>query len=153
MSAHLSRHTRLREAAVRRGLRFMARLAAYEPLVPYLGSGLLWFCRSLVTSSSGQLQAEARQLARSSFRCWQRQEGASPDPSDPDSIAEHVRAYSAAEAMGFGDRRMKAQLGRAARAFQAGDFLGFDPRTEAPPLDIPDVCRSEEHTSELQSQR
>jgi hypothetical protein len=131
---------RVRERAARRGLRFIAKLAAYEPVADYLGSGALWFCRSLVLSGSAALRADAHHLARALFEAWRRQQGELGDDADAGAIAEHVRAYGAAEAMGFHDWRTKTRIRRMARAFSATDFLGFDPRREPPPLNLPDVC-------------
>ena len=139
-AATLMQNLRMRERAARRGLRFIAKLAAYEPVADYLGSGALWFCRSLVLSGSPALQADAGHLAHALFEGWRRQQGELDDDADAPAIAEHVRAYGAAEAMGFYDSRTKTRIRRLARSFSATDFLGFDPRRAPPPANLPDAC-------------
>jgi hypothetical protein len=59
---------------------------------------------------------------------------------DPQSIAEHVRLYGAAEAAGVRRPRIKARLRRMAERYRARDFFGFDPSTAPPPDDMPEVC-------------
>ena len=121
-------------------MRFITQLATYPPAAVYLGSGLLWFCRALALSGGSALRREAVELARFGVDCLEADE-CSVVTDDPASIAEQVRLYGAAEAVGVRRPRIKAVLRRMVRAYRPSDFLGFDPSTGAPPDDLPDVCR------------
>ncbi len=130
-----------RRRAIRRGMRLIAGLAQYEGCLAYLGSSLLSFCSSLVTTAADpELGAQAIALGRFSFTHWRTEIGALPEEPDASFVAEHVRAYGAAASLGVRSLRIKAWLRRVARAFRATDYFGFDPRVEPPPADIPDTC-------------
>jgi hypothetical protein len=122
-------------------MRFIAGFAQYENCLAYLGSGLLYFCRSLAhTAADPELRAQAIMLGRWGFSCWKAETGALPAALDAAYVAEYVRAYGAAEALGVRSPRVKARLRQAARMFRAVDYLGFDPKAEAPPADMPATC-------------
>jgi hypothetical protein len=128
-----------RNRAVARGIRFITGLVSYPHAAAYFGSGLLWFSRALVLSGASNLRRTAIELARFGL------DSIETDPSsalcdDPQSIAEHVRLYGAAEAAGVRRPRIKATLRRMAQRHGATDFFGFDPTACAPPDDLPHVC-------------
>ena len=130
-----------RGRAIQRGMRFIASLAGHEDSLQYLGSGLLHFCGSLATNAAEPtLRAQAVTLGQLAFAWWRAQTDALPERPDASKVAEYVRAYGAAKPLGVRAPRIKARLRRAAKAFPPVDYLGFDPRVEPPPADIPDSC-------------
>src|SRR4030095_2023123 len=123
-----------RDRAVARGMRFVTGLAAYPQAAAYFGSGLLWFCRSIALSGAPALRRTAVELARFGLDCVEADER-SVLSDDPQSIAEHVRLYGAAEAAGVRRPRIKAGLRRMAERYRPQDFFRFDPSAAPPPDD------------------
>jgi hypothetical protein len=122
-------------------MRFIATLARYEAYRAYLAGGLLYFCRSLATTAADRhLAARAKRLGRLGFASWKAAMGALPARPDASQVAEFIRAYGAADTLGLRSPRIKARLRQAATAFRPADYLGFDPRMEPPPSDLPDTC-------------
>lgn len=134
--------TKARERAIGRGMGFIVALVETDGCLDYLGSGLLYFCRSLATTSPDRhLRTQARQIGRVAFAHWQSTMWG--DTADPDAawwVAELVRGYAAGEDLGVRSPSMKRWLASAVARFDVDDFLLFDPRREAPPAGCTDEC-------------
>jgi len=134
------------EAAVRsamlRGLAFLERFALGDvcwrgcaPDVSYM------FFHVATRSSDRAFASRARTIARGAARRWCRDYPRLP----PDTPAEAVLwwfAYGtcAPTALGLDTRAMRRDLARAVRGCCPRDFLGFDPRREAPPSTVCEPC-------------
>jgi hypothetical protein len=130
-----------RQRSIQRGISFIAELARHESCLSCLGSGLLYFCRSLANNAADpQLRRQAATLGRIGFLQWKSEAGAMPEKPDASSIIEYVRVYGAVESLGLRDSRVKARLARASKAWSAVDYFGFNPRAEPPPGDVPEAC-------------
>lgn len=121
-------------------MRFLSVISASPDHLAYLGSGLLYFCRSLaLTSPNAGLRSQAIYLGHLGFQAWKANCGTLPARPDADTIGEFVRGYGAAESIGLRSNRLKGRLAVEAKRFGAGDFLGFDVR-QPPPHDVPEAC-------------
>jgi hypothetical protein len=137
----MSYRAKARRSAIQRGMRFLRTLARQDGCLAYLGTGLLYFCRSLATTAADPtLRAQGVELGRLGFSSWRAHTAALSEKPDSSEVTEHVRAYGAVESLGVRSPTMKSRLRRAARAVRAAEYLGFDPRVETPPGDLPDTC-------------
>lgn len=132
---------RARALAVRRALRFINDLARDPSYLQELSTGLLYLCRSIATTSPDrELAFKASQLGRYAFDAWRAAAPRLDSESSPALITDYVRAYHAAQAFGVRSQRARLRLRALAKTISVDDFLGFDPKREPPPSDLPYVC-------------
>jgi hypothetical protein len=74
---------------------------------------------------------------------WRRDNSRVPRNAGPREILALVYGSYAADRLGVKDDTVKQEIRRSALRFSARDYLGFDPATESPPLDIPAECACE----------
>ncbi|HEY6250646.1 MAG TPA: zinc-ribbon domain-containing protein [Candidatus Angelobacter sp.] len=130
-----------RNAALERGLQFMYKVASNQEYFSRWGSDLM-FCFYTIsnTARNQQLREMARKMGQERARQWRREQMHVP-VDDPDDLAGFIYGtYSADMLLGDHDSGLKERLRKAARRFSATEFLGFDPRIEPPPSNIPDLC-------------
>jgi hypothetical protein len=129
-----------RDFAVERGLRFISRLAEMPECLHDLGADLLWCFHTMSETSKNQrLRRMALQIGQESAGKW-KQQVVEPGP-DPNELATFIFGVDAAERLlGESDQALKNRLQTLVSSFSAADFLGFDPRCEPPPKDIPELC-------------
>ncbi len=63
-----------------------------------------------------------------------------PDLADADEVAYYVALADVTRRLGAGDVHYRQRLQEHSAHFTATEYLGFDPRTEAPPADLPEPC-------------
>jgi len=130
-----------RDAAVERGLQFMYKVASNPQYFPRWGPDLM-FCFYSISSTARneRLREMALTMGQERARQWRREHETIP-VADPDGLALFVYGtHNADMLLGGHDSGLKHRLIAATRRFTATDFLGFDPRREAPPTDIPQLC-------------
>lgn len=130
-----------RDRAIRNGLQFIYEIACDAESFADYGSDLVnCFYFISATSEDAALRRAARKMGKERARQWRRDHPALPRKADADVIADLMHGSYAAERLGEGDDKLKAQLKRAAPRFSARDYLWFDPAVEPPPGDIPEAC-------------
>jgi hypothetical protein len=127
-----------RRAAIQRALTFLNTVASNDANAAKYGSDLLWcFYTISHTSSDHKLSESAARMGRELALRWRKShQHASPDAT-ADEIYQMVAGAYAADLLGIKDRRLKAELRKAARRFNARDYLGFDAPSEPPPTNDP----------------
>jgi hypothetical protein len=130
-----------RARAVRRGLDFIYRTARDPSNFETYGSDYLWcFYTVGVSVSDPSVRAAARRMGVERARQWRREHRSLPEDADANTVSDYAFGSDAADSLGLRDPALKRQIRRAAARFDARDFLLFDPRTEAPPADVPADC-------------
>jgi hypothetical protein len=137
-----ARHTRAqRNRAIRRGLRFIYRVARMRGHFETYGDDFLWCFYSLSNAAADPwLRRTAWQMGRERARQWRRDNPRVPSDADADTVAALVSGSYSADLFGVRDDAMKAALASAAHRFSALDFLRFDPATGVIPDNVPDSC-------------
>ena len=137
-----ARHTRAqRDRAIRRGLRFIYRLARVRGHFETYGDDFLWCFYSLSHAAADPwLRHTAWQMGRERARQWRRDNPRVPSDADADTVAALVSGSYSADLFGVRDDAMRATLTKAARQFSAVDFLRFDPTTGVIPDNVRDSC-------------
>lgn len=135
-----------RDAAVERGLAFIYKIALNPKYFPQWGSDLLaCFYTISTTAKNEKLRDMARQMGEERARTWRR-EHADPPTDNPVDLQLFARGAAAADGfLGDADPELRRRVQEAAERFSVVDFLGFDPRSEPPPLDIPELCPKCQH--------
>lgn len=130
-----------KDISIKRGLDFIYRLAGTTEGFDSYGS-LLICCFALIgaTSRDASLRQLARSRAEKLARRWRRANPLSPLDAGPELILDFVLVRYALGRVGLRDAALNAQIRMAAERFSAQDLLGFDPVSEAPPLDLPFPC-------------
>ncbi|HEY6351966.1 MAG TPA: hypothetical protein VI636_21435 [Candidatus Angelobacter sp.] len=130
-----------RDAAVERGLRFIYKIASNPAYFSRWGPDLLFCFYSISnTAKEEKLRDLARRMGQERAQQWRSEQTHVP-ANDPDALASFAYGtYSADMLLGSHDSGLKQRLLQAARRFSATDFMGFDPRREPPPADIPELC-------------
>src|SRR5258708_31020142 len=132
---------RVKSRAIGRGLQFIHRTAANPQYFSEYGDDLLWCFYSISRAAADpELARTARAIAREQARAWRRGHQQLPDNVSLDTLCGVAYGEIPAGLMGFTDERLKEDIRRAAKRFSTLDFLGFDPRIEGVPADIPDAC-------------
>lgn len=130
-----------RDAAIEHGLQFMYKVASNPQYFSRWGPDLM-FCFYTISSTARNeaLRGMALRMGQERARQWRREHTNIP-AGGPDDLALFVYGTDNAELL-LGDHNsgLKHRLIEAARRFSATDFLGFDPRREPPPTDIPELC-------------
>jgi len=130
-----------RDRAIRRGLRFIYRVARQPKTFSEYGDDLLWCFHSLaVTAADPWLKRTAHAMGRERARAWRRDNPRVPKDADADDVATLVSGCYSADSLGVRDPAMKPALAAAARKFSAIDFLRFDPATGSIPDNVPGAC-------------
>lgn len=130
-----------RARAVRRGLNFIYRTALGADNFALYGSDYLWCFYTLSEAfSDTSASALARRMGVERARRWRLLHRTLPADADAGTIADYAFGSDAADSLGVRDERLKEEIRQAAPNFSARDFLLFDPKTEPPPTDVPDVC-------------
>jgi hypothetical protein len=132
---------RHRSLAVRRGLQFIYRTAREAKNFEQYGSDYLWCFYTLSEAlSDREASALARRMGRERARQWRLRHRTLPAGADAGTISDYVFGSDAADSLGVRDERLKEEIRKSAARFGAREYLLFDPRTEAPPLDVPAEC-------------
>ena len=130
-----------RAQAIRRGLRFLHRLAMKPKNFAEHGDDLLWcFYTISITAADPELKDRAWQIGKERAQYWRRKNTTVPADADGDDLTKLVSGALSADRMGLRDDRMKEQLQRAAARLSAEQFLQFDPTKEPVPSDVPETC-------------
>lgn len=130
-----------RKRAITRGLRLIYKLSCDPEIFAEYGSDLLsCFYFTAATSKDPELCRMSRRMGRERARRWRSDFKSVPEDADVSTILFLMHGTLSAEGLGFADDSLKEEIGRAARSFQAYDFLSFDPLQEPPPTDVPDEC-------------
>lgn len=137
--AHFSEQNR--DAAVERGLQFIYKVASDPRYFSAHGSDLLFcFYTISTTAKNEKLREMARAMGQERAQYWRREYSNTSAAASDDVLFLVHGASNADLLLGNVDAALKARLLQAARRFSATDFLGFDPRREPPPTDIPELC-------------
>ncbi len=130
-----------RARAVRRGLDFIYQTARDPSNFDFYGSDYLWCFYTISESvSDPSVRDAARRMGLERARHWRSTHRRLPEDADANTVSDYAFGSDAADSLGLTDRKLKLQIRRAAARFGARDFLLFDPRTEAPPADVPAEC-------------
>lgn len=130
-----------RERAIERGLEFVYRIARRPANFADYGDDFVWWFAALSnTVRDERLSQLARGMALDCARRWQATHRTLPRRANADTIVEFISGADALESLGLHHDQLKEQLRQAAKRFSARDYLGFDPLTEPPPADLPEVC-------------
>lgn len=130
-----------RTRAVWRALEFLYEVACEPKHFAEYGSDLLTcFQCTADNSRDAKLGLTARHMGRERARRWRRERPALPPNADPDTILDYIHGSLAADRLGLADPQLKEQIRREAARFDVRDYQSFDPRTEAPPADVPAEC-------------
>lgn len=130
-----------RDAAVERGLQFIYKVASNPKYFSRWGPDLMHCFYSISTTAKNQkLREMARRMGQDRARQW-RHDHTTIVATDADDLASLVYGIHNADLLlGNRDPKVKEELIEASRRFSPTDFLGFDPRRESPPADIPELC-------------
>jgi hypothetical protein len=130
------------ERAVWRGVRFLLRFARRPGHFKEWGSDFLnYFYVVADTAADATLRRWARAEGSELARRWRRLNPTIPAEAQAEVVYDRIYGSLYADLLGARLPGFKTQLKRAARRFSAADFLWFEPASEPPPSDVPDVCR------------
>jgi hypothetical protein len=73
---------------------------------------------------------------------WHAREKSMPALADAGEVEYYVALADVTRRLGAGDWRFLEHLRERSLQFPASEYLGFDPRTEMPPADLSDPCKS-----------
>jgi hypothetical protein len=137
-----ARYTRAhRDRAIRRGLRFIYRLARVRKNFDDYGDDMLWCFYSLsIATADPWIKRTAWDMGQERARQWRRDNPRVPPDADADDVWGLVSGSFSADSLGVRDDAMKKALAKAARRFSAIDFLRFDPATGVIPDNVRDPC-------------
>jgi len=130
-----------RAQAIRRGLRFIYRLATAPKNFADYGDDFLWCFYTLsVTTADPWLKREAWRMGQERARQWRNDYRTLPARPSADDVASWAFGSHAADCLNVRDERLRRTLARAAVKFRPADFLYFDPARERIPRDMPQAC-------------
>ena len=137
-----------RDRAIRRGLRFIYRLARVGKNFTEYGDDMLWCFYTLSsTAADPWLKRTAWAMGQERARQWRRDNPRVPADADADDVASLVFGSYAADLLEVRDDAMKPALAKAASRFTAIDFLKFDPVRGVIPDDIREPCEDDQPTN------
>jgi hypothetical protein len=130
-----------RDTAIERGLDFIYRFGSTQKCFASYGSFLIC-CFALVsaTSRNPKLRSLGRERAEQLLRRWSQMHPFVPAGASSDLLLEFVLVLYAQRRIGLRDLAGATSVRLTARNFSASDLLGFDPRKEPPPGDLPYRC-------------
>src|SRR6476619_7104926 len=130
-----------RNTAIVRGLDFIYRFGTTPNCFANYGSFLIC-CFALVaaTSRNAKLRWLGRDRAKQLLRRWSDMYPSMPAGASSDLLHEFVLVQYAQRRIGLRDPAVALAVKLTARNFSALDLLGFDPRKEPPPSDLPYPC-------------
>jgi hypothetical protein len=130
-----------RQAAIQRGLDFIYRFGSKPENFAGYGSFLIC-CFALVgaTSRDRTLRQLGRAGAEQLARRWARAHRSLPVDAVPDLILDFILVRYALSRIRLPDPTSRAQINSAIQNCSVVELLGFDPRAEAPPDDLPYPC-------------
>jgi hypothetical protein len=132
-----------RAQALRRGLRFIYRVATAPRNFEIYGDDFLWCFHSLsATTADPWIRREARRMGQERARQWRHDFRRLPARASALDVGSWVFGSIAAECLNVHDERLRRTLERAVGKFKPADFLLFDPAKEPVPRDVPDDCAS-----------
>lgn len=130
-----------RARALRRGLRFIYRLACVPKNFEMHGDDFLWCFYSLSAATADPwLRAAAWRMGQERARYWRQQYRRLPRSPDAADVMSWAFGDYAADCLNVRDASLKPAVARAARKFRPVKFLYFDPTKEPIPRDMPDIC-------------
>jgi hypothetical protein len=130
-----------RQRAIQSGMDFIYRVACDPQHFEEYGSDLLscfYFIAS--TSQDASLRSLARKMGRERARQWRHDHPSLPPDADADTILDFLYGSFAAGLLRIPDSVLKQQIRHAVGRFTVHDYLCFDPITEPPPSDVPEMC-------------
>ena len=131
-----------RSRAMMRALAFVEHSASDTANFKAQASDYVYCFYSIATTArDARLRAEARRAGVVYAKKWAAMRGSLSPNASKEEVADMVFGWLPASLLGQRDDAIKAQLRKAAARFNAVEYLGFDPAAEAPPADIPAVCR------------
>jgi hypothetical protein len=127
--------------AILRGLDFIYSVASDPSHFGEYGSDLLW-CLYLMsrTSKDEELAGLAGSMGRERAVQWRLERECPEEPYNAQILFDCLYGDDAARRMVGVDKSFANKLETASRRFDVSDYLGFDPRLEAPPSNLPDQC-------------
>jgi hypothetical protein len=130
-----------RNTAIVRGLDFIYRFGTTQNCFANYGSSLIC-CFALVaaTSRDEKLRSLGRDRAKQLLRRWSDMHPFIPVDTSSDLLHEFVLVHYAQRRIGLRDPAVATAARLTARHFSAVDLLGFDPRKEPPPNNLPYPC-------------
>lgn len=130
-----------RRRAIYRGLQYISRMARDPINFPAYGHDFLWFFYTFSrTAESAAWRRLASRTGTALAHDWRRNHRRVRADAYPGAVMELALGSDAADGFDVHDELLKGQIRRAANRFTVADFLGFDPRHEPPPDDIPKEC-------------
>jgi hypothetical protein len=127
-----------RRAAIEHALSFLHATAVDDANATKYGSDLLWcFYTISHTSRDRGLRESAAGMGRELAVRWHKSHQHVPANATAQDIYLLVSGAYSADRLGVSDRRLKAELRKAALKFSAKDYLGFDATREPPSPDDP----------------
>ena len=125
---------RAQRLACLRGLRFIHRNALDgENFEDWAGDYLWCFYCVSSTSRDAELRELAREFGVQGARQWMASQDALPELTDADEVAYYVSLLHVAGLLGIDNPRLSRHVQQGIQRFPARAYLGFDPRSEAPP--------------------
>jgi hypothetical protein len=122
-------------------MEFIYRVAKCREHFAEYGSDLIsCFHYISLTSKDASLRRTVREMGRERALRWRRDNSRLAPDADADDLIYLIHGAPSATGLGFPDKALDRQIKEAAGCFTASDFLSFDPRREAPPLDVPEQC-------------
>ena len=82
----------------------------------------------------------ARRMGEHAANRWHAREVSNPQLADADEVAYYVALTDVTRSLGVGGTSFPEGLRERSRCFSATEYLGFDPRAEAPPADLSEAC-------------
>jgi hypothetical protein len=130
-----------RAAALRRGLRFIYRLATVPKNFQDYGDDFLWCFYSLsATTADPWIRRQAWRMGQERARHWRHEFRRLPPRAGAEDVSSWVFGNLGADCLNVRDERLGRTLPPAVEKFRPADFLYFDPAKEAIPRDMPDDC-------------
>jgi hypothetical protein len=130
-----------RDAAVRRGLRFIYRTALSLENLERWAHDYLWLFYSIaVAAADPEVKRMAWQMGVDRARAWRRMFPQLPSVDSGTQLAQFAMASHSADSLGIRDPRMKEQIRRVAGMLSAEDLIGFEPANGPPQQTTTAVC-------------
>jgi hypothetical protein len=140
--AHAARGAR--DLAIKRGLEFIHRFGNEEKSFAHYGSFLICcFALLAATSRDAKLRHLGLIRAKQLLRRWRQLHAYLPDDANPDLLFDFILVRYAQVRLGMRSASNRRHLNALASKFSVSELIGFDPREEPPPDDLPHRCDCE----------